>query len=227
MSAFLICVETLDDFFASKQFFQLCFDDLLSGDKNHICHCWPFTEGSLLEQGDLIILMEKEKSNPLLVAIGKTVTDYAYNETGHTIEIHFDFMQGEHKDFTQYSVLLQEAEIDLNKKHQKEIQLSAALTEKLIKRFAVVHMACAYPHSGFAFNHKIDKKQLLCDYLNEFCPEFRKEIIKRFPLEYNNYKKGEVIDKDLIDLTYDKSNKTFPGAVLDWNLLFDIIRPRA
>ena len=56
---------------------------------------------------------------------------------------------------------------------------------------------------------------------------FRKEVIKRFPLEYKNYKEGEVIDQSLIDLTYDKSVTRFPGACLDWNLLFDIVRPRA
>ncbi len=101
------------------------------------------------------------------------------------------------------------------------------VVEKLVKRFAVVHMACPRPHSSFAFNPNRDKKQLLCDYLNEFCPEFREEVIKRFPLEYKNYKEGEVVDHELIDLTYDKSNKEFPGCCLDWNLLFEIVRPRA
>lgn len=33
-----------------------------------------------------------------------------------------------------------------------ETLLSDGLTEKLVKRFAVVHMACAYPHDSFSYN---------------------------------------------------------------------------
>ena len=62
--------------------------------------------------------------------------------------------------------------------------------------------------------------------MNDFCPEFKKEVIKRFPLIYENFREGEIIDKSLIDLTYDKSVTRFPGLVLGWNLLFDIVRPR-
>ncbi len=68
---------------------------------------------------------------------------------------------------------------------------------------------------SIAFNPNRDKKQLLCDYLNDFCPEFRQEVINRFPLVYHNYKEGEIIDRSLIDLTYDKSVTDFPGGILD------------
>ena len=44
---------------------------------------------------------------------------------------------------------------------------------------------------------------------------------------YKNYKEGDVIDKSLMNLTYDKSVTRYPGGCLDWNLLFDIVRPRA
>lgn len=80
---------------------------------------------------------------------------------------------------------------------------------------------------SITFNPNRDKKQLFCDYLNDFCPEFRQEVIKRFPLVYHNYKEGEIIDRSLIDLTYDKSVTDFPGGILDWDRLFDIVRPRA
>ena len=33
----------------------------------------------------------------------------------------------------------------------------------------------------------------------------RQEVINRFPPIYKNYKEGDVIDKSLMDLTYDKS----------------------
>ena len=55
----------------------------------------------------------------------------------------------------------------------------------------------------------------------------RQEVINRFPPIYKNYKEGDVIDKSLMDLTYDKSVTRYPGGCLDWNLLFDIVRPRA
>ena len=67
------------------------------------------------------------------------------------------------------STITKEAGIDLYKMGKTEIKISDELTEKIIKRFAVVHMACAYPHSSFSYNPKRDKKQLLCDYLNEYC----------------------------------------------------------
>ena len=85
----------------------------------------------------------------------------------------------------------------------------------------------SFPYDSFSYNPNRDKKQLLCDYLNDYCPEFRQEVFNRFPPVYKNYKEGEVIDKSLMDLTYDKAVPRFPGACLDWNLLFDIVRPRA
>lgn len=72
-------------------------------------------------------------------------------ENGKTIEIHLDFMQGSNKDFTMTSTLLKEAGVSFTK-NDSETLLSDELTEKLIKRFAVVHMACAYPHDSFSYN---------------------------------------------------------------------------
>ena len=37
-------------------------------------------------------------------------------------------------------------------KNDSETLLSDELTEKLVKHFAVVHMACAYPHDSFSYN---------------------------------------------------------------------------
>ena len=218
MSAYLLYIQSAPT--------ESLVERLSQGDKDKAHIDLPQLGNRIVEQGDLIIVMEKGELHPLLVAIGKAVSDYEITEHGKTIPILFDFIIGEHKDFTQFYCLLKEANIDLNKIKEDLFKIPDALIEKLIKRFAVVHMACPRPHSSFAFNPKRDKKQLLCDYLNEFCPEFRQEVIKRFPLEYNNYKKGEVIDRDLIELTYDKSVR-FPGLCLDWNLLFDIVRPRA
>lgn len=232
MSAFILYTNSIEEFFGPDSiWFKRCFDDLKAGEIEGINPCLDYEEGSQIQYGDLLIVMEKGKNWPLLGAIGKATSDYEHvtygKHTGHVLDMHFDFLHGEHKDFTQFSVLLKQSGIDLYEIGKNEIQISRELTEKLIKRFAVVHMAAPYPHSGFAFNPKRDKKQLLCDYLNEYCPEFRKEVIKRFPLEYKNYKEGEVIDQDLIELTYDKSVTRFPGLCLDWNLLFDIVRPRA
>ena len=223
MRSFIIPYEMA---FNSFRLLKDFFNDLKAGDKNHMCICYKYQEGSLIERDDLIFLMEPGQGYPSLLAMGKAVTDYAVNETGKTIEIHFDFMQGSNKDFTMTSTLLKEAGVSFTK-NDSETMLSDELTEKLVKRFAVVHMACAYPHDSFSYNPDRDKKQLLCDYLNDYCPEFRLEVINRFPPVYKNYKEGDVIDKSLMDLTYDKSVTRFPGACLDWNLLFDIVRPRA
>ena len=219
MSAFILYLQSAPT--------EELIERLIDGDKDKSHIALPQLGDESLEQNDLIIVMEKGESYPLLVAIGKAVSDYEVSEYGKTVDIHFDFIIGEHKDFTQFSCLLKEEGFDLDKINEDIIQLPVELTEKLIKRFSSVYMACSQPHPSFAFNPKQDKKQLLCDYLNEFCPEFRKEVIKRFPLEFKNFKQGEVIDRDLIDLTYDKSATQFPESCLDWNLLFDIVRPRA
>ena len=219
MSAFILYLQSAPT--------EELIERLIDGDKDKSHIALPQLGNESLEQNDLIIVMEKGESYPLLVAIGKAVSDYEVSEYGKTVDIHFDFIIGEHKDFTQFSCLLKEEGFDLDKINEDIIQLPVELTEKLIKRFVSVYMACSQPHPSFAFNPKQDKKQLLCDYLNEFCPEFRKEVIKRFPLEFKNFKQGEVIDRDLIDLTYDKSATQFPESCLDWNLLFNIVRPRA
>lgn len=229
MSAFILYTGDLEKFFGPNTWYQAFFNDLISGKENY-GYCLDYVEGSLIKEDDLIIVMEQGKFWPLLGAIGRATSDYEHvtdgEHEGNVIEIHFDFIIGEHKDFTQFSTLLKKSGVDLYELNKSEVQISSELAEKLIKQFAVVYMASPYPHSSFAFNPKRDKKQLLCNYLNEFCPEFRNEVIKRFPLEYKNYKEGEVIDRELIELTYDKSVR-FPGLCLDWNLLFDIVRPRA
>lgn len=67
----------------------------------------------------------------------------------------------------------------------------------------------------------------LCNYLNDYCPEFRLEGINRFPLIYENYKEGEIVDKDVIDLTYDTYMGSSVDSDLDWDLLFRVVKLRA
>lgn len=231
MSAFLLYTESREDFFGPKDWYECFFEELKNGEKNRLGMCWDYSEDSLIEQGDLIIVMERGETRPLLLAVGRATSDYKHvsdgKHEGHVVDIHFDFIIGEHKDFTAFSSLLKKANIDLYELQKKEILLPPDVAETLMKRFAAVHMACSHPHSFLAFNPNGDKKQLLCDYLNDFCPEFRQEVIKRFPLVYHNYKEGEIIDRSLIDLTYDKTVTGFPGGILDWDRLFDIVRPRA
>ena len=232
MSAFILYSEKIKDLVGSdKSWCKYYFYSLKRGEVDRINPCLDYMEGSLIELGDLLILMEKGKEGPLVWAIGRATSDYehvTYEEhKGHVLDMHFDFIIGEHQDHTGFSILLNEAGIDVCKMGKQEIKLSDELAEKLIKRFASVYMTYPEFGSGFAFNPKRDKKQVLCNYLNDYCPEFRSEVINRFSLEYKNYRQGEVVDKTLVDLTYDKTVTDFPRLCYDSNRLFDIVRPRA
>ncbi len=230
MSAFILYKESDEKFFGSKSMIIDFFDNLSSGE-NVLGYCQTYFDGTQLKEGDLVIAMEKYENSFKLLALGSATSDYQYVTDGImddcVIDIKLDFIIGEHKDYTQFSSLLEENGIDLDALQRKEIKISDELAEKLLKRFASVYMSQECPDSGLAFNPKMDIKQLLCNYLNDYCPEFKKEVIKRFPLVYHNYNEGETIDRSLIDLTWDKSVKQFPARVLDWNYLFDIVRPRA
>ena len=128
MGAFILYTEDVETFFGPGSWYRDFFDDLKNGNEV-LGYCLNYTEGSQIEQGDLIIVMEKGKYEPLLVAIGRATSDYEHvtdgKHKGHVIDIHFDFIIGEHKDFTQFSVLLKNFGIDLYELQKQEIPISS------------------------------------------------------------------------------------------------------
>ncbi len=49
-------------------------------------------------------------------------------------------------------------------------------------------------------------RSFFAHYINGLCPEFKKKIIDSNSLEYVNFKEGEKIDKDLIEISEEKFN---------------------
>lgn len=223
MKSFIICIKSTSDWYKEDDI----YDELKGGKHTPVGISLKYHEGSLIEQGDLVFIVQTSKTKSSLVAVGRTITDYNEDPNIEGILIQLDFIQKRGKEFSIFQSLLEEGGIVLTRDIY-ELPLAPDFTEKLMKTLALHIMINSTQETAcYIHNPKLDVDQLLCDYLNEFCPEFREEVIKRFTPVYKNYKEGEIIDKDLIDLTYDKSVTRFPGLVLDWNLLFDIVRPRA
>ena len=222
MKSFIICMESSSDWYKDDDLYET----LKAGETTPVGISLRYMEGSHIEQGDLIFVVKVSKTESSLMAVGKAIIDYDEDPDIEGILIQLDFIQEKGREYSIFPKLLKEAGIILTPEIN-ELQLSPEFAEKLLKCFAVHLMQNYFPNLCFVYDPNIDKNQLLCDYLNDYCPEFRKEVIKRFPIIYENYKQGEIIDQDLIDLTYDKSNNRFIGSFEEWERLFEIVRPRA
>ena len=222
MKSFIVCINSTSSWYEEND----VYETLKAGRTTPVGMSLKYKDGSQIEQEDLIFVVKVGKQKPCLIAVGKAITDYDEDPDIEGILIQLDFIKKKDKDYSVFSTILTEAGIILTKE-MNEFLLSPDLTEKLLKCFAVHLMATYFPNPYFVCDPNLNKNQLLCDYLNDYCPQFRQEVIKRSPLIYENYKEGEIVDKDIIDLTYDKSNNRFVGSFLDWEHLFEIVRPRA
>ena len=223
MKSFIICVNSTISWYKEDDLYVT----LKKGETTPVGISLKYKEGSQIEQGDLVFVVKVTKTKTTLVAVGKAITDYGDDSNIDGILIQLDFIQKKRKEFLTFSTLINDAGLVITKDID-ELLLNPDFSEKLLKSFAVHIMIDRYSTvECYIHDPNIDKRQLLCDYLNDYCPMFRKEIIKRFPLIYKNYKEGESIDKDIIDLTYRGYYGSSDATDLDWDLLFKIVRPRA
>lgn len=223
MKSFIVCIDSTNNWYKEDDLYET----LKAGETTPVGMSLKYMEGSQIEQGDLIFVVKTSQEKSSLIAVGKAINDYDEDPNIEGILIQLDFIKEKRKHFSTFSTLLTEAGIILTK-DMNELLLDSELTEKLLKSLAVHIMITSSPETLCYINDpNIDKYQLLCDYLNIYCPKFRQDVIKRFPLIYENYKMGEIVDKDVIDLTYDAYLSSSVASDLDWDLLFRIVKPRA
>ena len=221
MKSFIVCFNSTTNWYKEDDLYET----LKSGETTPVGISLKYMEGSQIEKGDLVFVVKLGKTKPWLLAVGKAITDYDEDPNIEGILIQLDFIKQKGKAFSAFSTLLAKEQIVLTE-DMYELLLDPEFVEEIMKTFAVhlmVRICFDYTHDP-----NIDRFQLLCDYLNDYCPNFRQEVIKLSPLVYKNYKEGEIIDKDIIDLTYDKNAVGFLDVSdFDWSVLFIAIRPRA
>jgi len=223
MKSFIVCINSTTNWYGENSSYEY----LKTGVTTPVGISLKYKEGSQIEQGDLVFVVKVSQTKASLVAVRKAITDYDEDPDIEGILIQLDFIKKRRKEFLAFSTLITEAGIILTE-DKYEILLAPEFSEKLLKSLAVHIMIISDSSTSCYINDpNIDKYQLLCNYLNDYCPEFRQEVIKRFPLIYENYKEGETIDKDLIDLTYGAYLGSSVATDLDWDLLFRIVKPRA
>ncbi|MBO4638601.1 MAG: hypothetical protein J5710_02485 [Treponema sp.] len=220
MKSFIVCINSTVSWYKENDLYET----LKKGETTPVGMALKYKEGSQIEQGDLVFAVKVTKTKASLVAVGKAITDYDEDPDIEGILIQIDFIKKKRKEFQAFSTLINEAGIIITQ-DMYEILLAPDFTEKLLKSFAIQNMTHFTP--CYIHDPNINQYQLICDYLNDYCPKFRQEVIKRFPLVYKNYKEGEVIDKDTIDLTYTQNIYSAIATDLDWDILFEIVRPRA
>lgn len=223
MKSFIVCVNSTTNWYRKDDLYAT----LKKGETTPVGMALKYKKGSQIEQGDLVFVVKVTKTKTSLVAVGKAITDYDEDPNIKGILIQLDFIQKRRKEYLTFSTLLTEAGIVITKE-MDELLLAPEITEKILKSLAV-HIMITSSSNTLCYIHdpNIRSYQLLCDYLNDYCPEFRQEVINRSPLIYENYKEGEIIDKDIIDLTYDRYYVSSVATDLDWDLLFKIVKPRA
>ena len=78
--------------------------------------------------------------------------------------------------------------------------------EPLVLELCLQMFQLEKPSLNIAFHDRETLWQKCCEYINACCPEMRKRIIEECAAKtvYENYSPGESIDKDLIEITFDK-----------------------
>ena len=125
-------------------------------------------------------------------------------------------------------------EIDWHKGHSgvliPEDRLEPLVLEMCLKYFRLgyeYYILHKIKNEDEAFTSFENLLQRGCDYINYFCPKMRERIINESAdrMIYENYTKGETIDKDLLDITFEADN--FNCGVPDIDSFLKFLIPRA
>ena len=102
------------------------------------------------------------------------------------------------------------------------------LLEPLVLELCLQMFQLEKPSLNIAFHDRETLWQKCCEYINACCPEMRKKIIEECAAKtvYENYSPGESIDKDLIDIIFDrkKIKKGSPETIAEFA---EYLLPRA
>ena len=102
------------------------------------------------------------------------------------------------------------------------------LLEPLVLELCLQMFQLEKPSLNIAFHDRETLWQKCCEYINACCPEMRKKIIEECAAKtvYENYSPGESIDKDLMDIIFDreKIKKGSPETIAEFA---EYLLPRA
>jgi hypothetical protein len=186
---------------------------------------WSIFDFEELEIGDFFILQQVGTDNDGIAMVGTFISE-PYTEASW-----------KKKDGTNLFYADMEVDLIINRNNKKNKSLFSA--EELQQKFSEIdwhkgHSGVLIPdeyleklvldicYQIFLLKEKTENIrfatinelwQKACDYINYFCPDMRNKIIEKRQndLIYKNYSDGEVIDKSLMDITFDNekmNNKT-------------------
>lgn len=100
--------------------------------------------------------------------------------------------------------------------------------EPLVLELCLNMLQLQKPTENIAFHDRNTLWEKCCHYINEFCPEMRKRIIRerRESMIYEIYSKGESVDESVMDITSDKE-KMKNGSPKTIDDIVEYLVPRA
>lgn len=184
---------------------------------------WSIYDFENLEEGDFFILQQVGTESDGIAMVGTFCSD-PYTEASWKkkdgtnlfyADMNVDFMvnrkkmvnkTGKENKFILNADKLSEMfpEIEWHKGHSG-VLIPEDKLEPLVLEICHTLFMSKIPTEYDAFHKKEVLWQKACDYINSFCPEMRKRIITESAerMVYENYSKGETIDEDLLDITFE------------------------
>jgi hypothetical protein len=186
---------------------------------------WSIFDFEELEIGDFFILQQVGTDNDGIAMVGTFIsepyTEASWKKKDGTnlfyadmkVDLIINRNNKKNKSLFSAEELQQKfSEIDWHKGHSGVLIPQANLEDLILEICSQMFMLReSSMNIGFYSTEHLWQKA--CDYINYFCPDMRNKIIEKRQndLIYKNYSDGEVIDKSLMDITFDNekmNNKT-------------------
>lgn len=185
---------------------------------------WSIYDFEDLEEGDFYILQQVGTENDGIAMTGtfcsEPYTEASWKKKDGTnlfyADMDVDFMiyrRGKDgKDLAATDLEKQFPEIEWHKGHsgvlipeEKLEPLVLEICQKFFKLGYEYHFCKKLNNKYEAFHSLETLLQTACDYINQFCPKMRERIIKEAAdrIVYKNFSKGDMIDTDLLEITFD------------------------
>ena len=193
---------------------------------------WSIYDFENLEEGDYWILQQVGTDKDGIAGFGTFVsepyTSASWRKKDGTnlfyADLYFDCIIDRRKtDFLSAAELEKIIpEIEWHKGHSGVLIEDAAIVEKLI--LTIVKKVCPIrkPNTLIAYEQEEENQMIegLGDYIRDLCPVFKKRVIESKKLIYRDFKEGETVEDNFIDIEFDeKLSKSLPENVSDEDLI--------
>lgn len=205
---------------------------------------WSIYDFEELEKGDFFILQKVGTENDGIAMVG-TFTSEPYTEASWKkkdgtnlfyadMEVNLLINRDDRSKTKKNDLILSAEElsgkfskIDWHSGHSG-VLIPNEYLENLVLEICNQMFKLEKPTKKIIFGYREELFQKACDFINSFCPNMRDKIIEKRmdDVIYKYYSKGEVIDKSLMDITFD-SKKIEEKTFLNISSFPEILIPRA